>query len=362
MRKSKLTRSLAALTVAALAAGPASFPPAGAWAQAPAAPEVPVFGSSTAAVVVDVVVRDKKGKLVRDLTAADFTILEDGAAQAVESLRVVDTAPAAEEAGAVPVSAPPAPPASRTAAAPPPAKVERTGAPSIIAFVFDRLSVNARKTAEKAALSYADRGYVEGDLVAVFTIDLALHTLQPFTNDVKAVKAALSRAATQGNTGFSSERAEARERTAAVAPCRRHARRHERRPREPERGLPGRGPAGLRPGPGQHDPHLRRPRARPAGLRDHERPPRRRERPQGHSRPQDGGLLLRGSGHPGQRAGAVPLRHLVRQPGQRERVRDRRGRAAHRPAATARPGTSSVRPRCAGPSRRQEATRAARTR
>jgi VWFA-related protein len=216
MRNRKLTRSLAALTVAALAAGPAPFHSSGAWAQAPAGPEVPVFGTSTAAVVVDVVVRDKKGKLVRDLTAADFTILEDGAPQTVESIRVVDTAPAAEEATAAPVSAAPSAPAAGAAAAAPPAKVERTGAPSIIAFVFDRLSVNARKTAEKAALSYADRGYVEGDLVAVFTIDLALHTLQPFTNDVKAVKAALSRAATQGHTGFSSERAEARERTAAV--------------------------------------------------------------------------------------------------------------------------------------------------
>ena len=215
MRKSKLTRSLAALTVAALAAGPAPFPLAETRAQAPAAPEVPVFGTSTAAVVVDVVVRDKKGKLVRDLTAADFTVLEDGAPQAVESLRVVDTAPAAQEAAAGPVS--PAPAATAGPATPAtPAKAERTGAPSVIAFVFDRLSAPARKTAEKAALSYTDRGYVEGDLVAVFAIDLALHTLQPFTNDVKAVKVALTRAATQGNTGFSSERQEARERTASV--------------------------------------------------------------------------------------------------------------------------------------------------
>ena len=35
---------------------------------------------------------------------------------------------------------------------------------------------------------------------AVFAIDLALHTLQPFTNDVEAVKLALSRAARKGNT------------------------------------------------------------------------------------------------------------------------------------------------------------------
>jgi len=202
MRKSKLTRSLVHLLWIALGVGPL---PSTAWGQTPSsAPDVPVFGASTAAVVVDVVVRDKKGKLVRDLTAADFTVLEDGATQAVESLRVVDNAPAAEEAAAGPASPAAAPAGTAAAAAPP--KVERTGAPSVIAFVFDRLSSPARKTAEKAALSYTDRGYVEGDLVAVFAIDLALHTLQPFTNDVKAVKVALARAATQGNTGFSSER------------------------------------------------------------------------------------------------------------------------------------------------------------
>ena len=214
MRESKLTRCLAHVLWVTVAAGP--FPLERAWAQAPpAAPEVPVFGSQTAAVVVDVVVRDKKGKLVRDLAASDFTVLEDGAPQAIESLRVVDNAPPVTEAAAGPVSGAPAAPAGTAPAAAAP-KAERTGAPSVIAFVFDRLSVNARKTAEKAALSYTDRGYVEGDLVAVFAIDLALHTIQPFTNDVKAVKNALTRAATQGNTGFSSERQEARDRTEAV--------------------------------------------------------------------------------------------------------------------------------------------------
>src|SRR6187397_1075285 len=120
MRQSKLTRFLAALTVAALAAGPAPFPLAEAGAQAPPAPEVPVFGSSTAAVVVDVVVRDKKGKLVRDLTAADFTVLEDGAPQSVESVRVMDNSPAAEEAAAGPAT--PAAGASAGVPAAPPAQ------------------------------------------------------------------------------------------------------------------------------------------------------------------------------------------------------------------------------------------------
>ena len=70
MRERKLTRTLAAILMSALAAGPGPFRPALAWAQAPgpASPPPPVFGAQTAAVVVDVVVRDKKGNLVRDLT------------------------------------------------------------------------------------------------------------------------------------------------------------------------------------------------------------------------------------------------------------------------------------------------------
>ena len=55
--------------------------------------------------------------------------------------------------------------------------------PQVIAFVFDRLTANARATALKAAMTYVDRGHVEGDLVGVFAIDLALRTIQPFTND-----------------------------------------------------------------------------------------------------------------------------------------------------------------------------------
>jgi VWFA-related protein len=218
MREGKLTRSVAVAVLSVLAGAPA-VKPAVARAQAPApAREVPVFEAQTAAVVVDVVVRDKKGKVVRDLTAADFTVLEDGAPQTIDSLRVVDTAPATDQESPGPVAPAAAPPAGAPAAiGPTPAAAAPVGAPAVIAFVFDRLSPNARKTAEKAALSYADGGYTEGDLVAVFAIDLALRTLQPFTNDVQAVKAALSRAAAQGNTAFASDRAEARERTANVS-------------------------------------------------------------------------------------------------------------------------------------------------
>ena len=51
------------------------------------APPQPSFKSDTSAVMVDVVVRDKKGNPVIDLTASDFDVLEDGVPQTVASMK-----------------------------------------------------------------------------------------------------------------------------------------------------------------------------------------------------------------------------------------------------------------------------------
>jgi VWFA-related protein len=162
-------------------------------------------------VTLDVVVRDKKDRAVRDLQAGDFEVYEDGVLQRIESFEVfgrpldepAPPAPGAQTAR-TPVKAAP----TAAAAAPPPAAVR----PQIIAFVFDRLSPEARHIAEKAALTYVDGGgRVEGDLAGIFTIDLALRTLQPFTSDVELIRAGLQRAATQGNTAFGNNRAQTRD-------------------------------------------------------------------------------------------------------------------------------------------------------
>jgi VWFA-related protein len=55
---------------------------------APQAP--PTFRSGVQLIEVDVTVRDQKGRLVRDLTAADFELLEDGMPQRIASFQLVD--------------------------------------------------------------------------------------------------------------------------------------------------------------------------------------------------------------------------------------------------------------------------------
>jgi VWFA-related protein len=165
---------------------------------------VPVFGAETSQVLVDVVVRDRKGRLVRDLSASDFEVYEDRAKQTISNFRVVALAmdrasdsPAAAAAPSLP-SASPEPAAAPSLPAPHPTPAASQSGPAVIAFVFDRLSPKARDIAHKAALAYSDKGHVSGDLVGVFSVDVAsVHVLQPFTGDVAAIRAAFDRAGRQ---------------------------------------------------------------------------------------------------------------------------------------------------------------------
>jgi VWFA-related protein len=204
----RFSRSTACLVVQVLALQPAlSASAAQAVGNVQQAQAIPTFGVATSAVTLDVVVRDKKGNAVRDLTAADFQVFEDGVPQQVASFDVfgrdqVDARAARPATAAVPPAA-----ASAPAAAAPASDIKA----QVIAFVFDRLTANARATALKAAMTYLDRGHVEGDLVGIFAIDLALRTIQPFTTSRDMIRAGLEAAATQGNTTFSTGRERTRE-------------------------------------------------------------------------------------------------------------------------------------------------------
>jgi VWFA-related protein len=69
-------------------------------------PPPPVFHGGAELVIVDVVVTDKDGRLVRGLTKDDFVVYEDGAAQAIETFEAVDLPadPAAAGVGARPAT------------------------------------------------------------------------------------------------------------------------------------------------------------------------------------------------------------------------------------------------------------------
>ena len=152
-------------------------------------------------VRLDVVVKDKKGRPVKDLTAGDFEVLEDGVSQKIASFRFVnreatpeaDTATRSSERKetnpSAPVTTPP--PANRTS-------------PGITALVFDRLSPDARSLAKKAGAAYAQEGMAGGDFTGVFRIDQSLITLQQFTDNPELVKVAIDNATSATGSTYAS--------------------------------------------------------------------------------------------------------------------------------------------------------------
>ena len=87
-------RALRALVAAIVASGLAVHASTSAHATAdrqdkPAPPEQPVFRTGIDTVRVDVIVSDRQGNPVTDLTLADFEILEDGKPQKAETFRLV---------------------------------------------------------------------------------------------------------------------------------------------------------------------------------------------------------------------------------------------------------------------------------
>jgi VWFA-related protein len=186
------------------------------------ASQPPTFKSGVNLVLVDVVVRDRSGAVVRDLGADDFELLEDGKRQeiltfAFEEIKR-DAAPitggSTLTAGAV-KPAQPARSASPTPAAPAPAAGDDT-LPShpltsdevaghrLLTLVFDTSSMEPDdvQKAVDGALKWVDEQMTPADLVAVTAINTSLQVLTDFTGSRERVRAVLSRLSSSNGTAF----------------------------------------------------------------------------------------------------------------------------------------------------------------
>jgi len=155
------------------------------------------------AVLVDVVVHDKKGEPVRDLTQSDFHITEDGVPQTVASFTSImeGTRPS--------VPAAPLPSTSSIGSAAP-----VNEGPIVTAFVFDRLTPESRKYAVSAAQSYIGSKAEAPGYVGIFSIDLGLAPYAPFTRSVTKLKAALNEMASRATADYQGK--DAREKAAQL--------------------------------------------------------------------------------------------------------------------------------------------------
>ena len=139
---------------------PAQAPTAGNDKQGPA----PTFRAATAAVVLDVVVRDKKGRTITDLRQNEVQVLEDGKPVGLQAFGLVS--------GTSPLVT------AREAATGQPDPLRRV---TLITLVFETLTQSGRDLARRAALQFAARELPPGQWVSIYRLDQRLWHAQSFT-------------------------------------------------------------------------------------------------------------------------------------------------------------------------------------
>ena len=142
---------------------------------------------NTGEVQLDVVVRDKSGRLRKDLTASDFEVYEDGVRQEIGSFRLTSTS--SGKAGDEQAKRRNQQGSAKETAEP----INPSGV-SAVAFVFDRLTPDGRARATKAALAYLQGSANQDELFGVFLTDLSALEIQPFTDNRELVKSGIEKA------------------------------------------------------------------------------------------------------------------------------------------------------------------------
>ena len=153
--------------------------------------QAPRFRVAVDAVRIDAVVTDKDGKIVRDLTADDFEILQDGKPQPVTFAQFVPILLAERANTPAPAATLRATPIAGTAAAA--AAVRREQIQRTIAVVVDDLamSVESLYYVKRGLHDFIDRSLQPGDLVALVRTGGSMDGLQPFTTDRRVLHAAV---------------------------------------------------------------------------------------------------------------------------------------------------------------------------
>jgi Ca-activated chloride channel homolog len=139
-------------------------------AETPARQDPPRFRASVQMVRVAAVVRDRRGRLMRGLTAADVEVLDRGSSRPIEEFRV-----------------------------------DTQGAVSL-ALLFDEsgsMAVSARARAAREAAAHLISALDPArDEVAIFTFDSGLREIEPFTSDLAAAQRRLGEARSFGLTAL----------------------------------------------------------------------------------------------------------------------------------------------------------------
>jgi len=127
-------------------------------------------------VALDLVVRDKKGKVVKTVKPGDVEIYEDGVRQQLLSFRLV-SGPSAQELAPVP---------GATSGTTKPLSLPLK-AVNVVCIVFQGLDLNTKKWAVEAVREFLKSDLPQDSWVGIFNLGARLSVLQPFTTDRNAL-------------------------------------------------------------------------------------------------------------------------------------------------------------------------------
>jgi VWFA-related protein len=157
-------------------------------------------------VLVNVTARDKKGNLVRDLTADDFTVLEDGKQQKVSSFDIENTDVVPEIATGPEQTTVLTAPKPRAEAQPAEVQPSQPALKDrrllILFFDLSAMQPDEIDRSVTAAQSYVGQQMATADLVSVVSLGSTLRVEQDFTSDRRLLKQALARLNPASGAGF----------------------------------------------------------------------------------------------------------------------------------------------------------------
>jgi VWFA-related protein len=147
-------------------------------------------------VLVDVVVRDKKGHAVTSLPQSSFTVTDEGAQRPISSFRLIRGTEAFSSAGG--------------AAAGTPQKLDPLRQIRLVSLIFDRLDQGERFATRRAAQDLLQTDLPRNVYMAVFALGNELQAVQGFTNKRDLLVSAVEKATSRPSSQFSADSANLR--------------------------------------------------------------------------------------------------------------------------------------------------------
>jgi VWFA-related protein len=192
------------ITIACLCSLAAQFPLAS-FAQQTSVPQsTPAIRATAELVLVNVVARDKKGNLIRDLKQQDFTVLEDGQKQQVASFDFenIDELALAQQTMATANGTSGSAPASVAAQPVERAADARDRRLILLFFDFSAMDPEQIDRAVDAAKKYVNTKMQSADLIAIVSLSTNMRLDLDFTDDKTKILSTLSAYNTSSGQGF----------------------------------------------------------------------------------------------------------------------------------------------------------------